>query len=61
MGLRLWLGRRQIRHVARCCAGPGRLRRTHRLAAHQKAADYSIAKTRLALVDTLIGALLLLP
>ena len=56
-GTRLWLARRQIRHV-----------RTHRnavpagfadaipLAAHQTAADYCVAKTRLAAIDLLVGA-----
>ncbi|WP_297527532.1 M48 family metallopeptidase [Thiohalobacter sp.] len=59
--LQLWLSARQIRHI-----------RTHRdavpeafadritLAAHQRAADYSIARTRLGQIESLYEAALLL-
>lgn len=58
---RLWLAWRQVRHV-----------RAHRehvpqtfadaipLEAHRKAADYTVAKTRLGMVDTVLDAALLL-
>ena len=61
MGLRLWLARRHIRHIARCRGiVPADFSEHIGLAAHQKAADYTIAKTHLGLIDLLIGALLLL-
>ncbi len=58
---RLWLARRQIRHVrAHRDAVPDTFAEAIPLAAHQKAADYTEAKTRLAMVDVLIGAALVL-
>ena len=58
---RLWLGRRQIRHVvAHRDAVPPGFADSIPLAAHQKAADYTAAKTRLGSVDVLVGALLTL-
>src|SRR5438067_5019624 len=58
---RLWLARRQIRHVsAHRPAVPASFADTIPLHAHQKAADYTAAKTRLGIVDTLLGALLVL-
>jgi STE24 endopeptidase len=60
-GLRLWLAGRHIGHIARCRDKvPADFSEHIDLAAHQKAADYSTAKTRLAMIDLLIGALLLL-
>ncbi|MCX7144526.1 MAG: M48 family metallopeptidase [Proteobacteria bacterium] len=60
-GLRLWLARRHIRHIARCRGEvPADFSAHIDLAAHQKAADYSIAKTRLGMVDLLIGAAILI-
>jgi STE24 endopeptidase len=60
-GLRLWLARRHIRHIASCRDQVPLEFSTHiGLAAHQKAADYSTAKTRLGMIDVLIGAALLL-
>jgi STE24 endopeptidase len=58
---RLWLSRRHLRHVAanRETVPPAFSGRIS-LAAHQKAADYTIVKTRLATVETLAAALLLL-
>jgi STE24 endopeptidase len=61
LGLRLWLARRHIRHIARCRGKvPADFTEHIGLAAHQKAADYSTAKTRLGMIDVLIGAALLL-
>jgi len=60
-GVRLWLARRQIRHVrAHRAEVPPSFAETISLAAHQKAADYTVAKVRLGEVDVLIGAALLL-
>ena len=61
LAARLWLAWRQIRHVrAHRGAVPETFAATIPLAAHQKAADYSVAKTRLGAVDTVIGAAALL-
>jgi STE24 endopeptidase len=61
VALRLWLARRHIRHIARCRDEvPADFSQHIELAAHQKAADYSTAKTRLGMIDILIGAALLL-
>src|SRR3982751_343231 len=58
---RLWLARRQIRHVrAHRDAVPPSFAETIPLSAHQKAADYTAAKTRSGIVSTLIDAALLL-
>lgn len=55
--VRYWLASRQIRHVARHRGQvPAEFRQSITLAAHQKAADYTIAKTRLGLVELAIGA-----
>ena len=60
-GLRLWLARRHIRHIARCREKvPADFSEHIDLAAHQKAADYTTAKTHLGMIDLLIGALVLL-
>jgi STE24 endopeptidase len=54
---RLWLAQRQIRHVrAHRAAVPGSFAEAIPLAAHQKAADYTIAKARLGTVDVLVSA-----
>jgi STE24 endopeptidase len=59
--IRLWLALRHMRHVgAHRDRVPPEFAERIALAAHQKAADYSRAKTRLAVFDTLIGAALLL-
>ncbi|PXW94195.1 STE24 endopeptidase [Sphaerotilus hippei] len=53
MLLRVWLIGRQVRHVARHRdAVPPAFAATVSLAAHQKAADYTVARQRLELVDT---------
>ncbi|HEX9396496.1 MAG TPA: M48 family peptidase, partial [Burkholderiales bacterium] len=49
---RLWLARRQMLHVrAHRDAVPASFAATIPLSAHQKAADYTEAKCRLAMVD----------
>ena len=58
---RLWLARRQVRHVrAHRDAVPGLFAEAIPLAAHQKAADYTVAKAKLGMIDVVIGAALLL-
>ena len=58
---RQWLGSRQIRHVARHrSAVPAAFSAQIDLPAHQKAADYTIAKTRLDLLSATLGAMVLL-
>lgn len=59
-GLRLWLAARQIRHVSRHRgAVPEAFAGRVSLAAHQRAADYTIARTRLGIVEFLLGMLTL--
>lgn len=61
LALRLWLASRQIRHVAQHRAAvPEAFAHTISLAAHQKAADYTVAKARLGLLEMALGAALLL-
>ncbi len=58
---RLWLARRQMRHVrAHRDAVPAMFAEAIPLAAHQKAADYTVAKAKLGIIDVVIGAALLL-
>jgi STE24 endopeptidase len=58
---RLWLAQRQIRHVrAHRDAVPGTFADSIPLPAHQKAADYTVAKVRLGIVETLLDAAVLL-
>ncbi len=58
---RLWLTLRQIRHVrAHRGAVPGMFAETIALSAHQKAADYTMAKARLGIVDTVLDVVILL-
>ncbi len=60
LGLKLWLGLRQLRHVANHRdAVPAQFAQKIPLAAHQKAADYTIAKTRLKLVMLVVNAVVL--
>ena len=57
---RLWLGSRQIAYVqANRTQVPSAFSANISLEAHQKAADYSTAKTRLALAEVVMQALLL--
>ncbi|NNG23708.1 M48 family metallopeptidase [Telluria aromaticivorans] len=61
LGLRFWLANRHIRHVLRHRASvPAEFAPKVPLAAHQKAADYTVAKTRLGLVSLLWGGLVLI-
>ena len=58
---KFWLASRQIRHVARHRdAVPGLFAQTISLPAHQKAADYTIVKTRFGLLELAFGAVVLL-
>jgi STE24 endopeptidase len=60
---RFWLSQRQIRHVrAHRGAVPPTFADAIPLSAHQKAADYTVAKARLGMIELMIGtaALLLL-
>ncbi len=58
---RLWLAQRQIVHVRRNRgAVPGSFTESITLPAHQKAADYSVEKTRLGMLDIVLGAAILL-
>ena len=59
--LKLWLASRQIRHVAaHRHAVPAAFAAKVPLAAHQKAANYTIAKLRLGLLEITVGAALTL-
>ena len=59
--LRLWLAQRHIRPVAAHRDGvPEAFRETITLAAHQRAADYTVAKGVLAKVDVVVGAIFVL-
>ena len=58
---RLWLAQRQMRHVrAHRNTVPAMFAESIPLASHQKAADYTVAKARLGIVDTLLDAIVLL-
>ncbi len=58
---RIWLAMRQMRHVrAHRGAVPPTFAESIPLAAHQKAADYTVVKARVGVVDVLIGAAALL-
>ena len=59
--VKFWLASRQVRHVARHRDNvPPPFAQTISLAAHQKAADYTIAKSRFGLVEMAWGTALLL-
>ena len=58
---RLWLASRQVRHVtANRDRVPEQFAQTIPLAAHQKAADYTVARTRVGQWETLVDAAWLL-
>ena len=58
--VRLWLSTRQIAHVgAHRDAVPARFAERVSAEAHRKAADYTIARVRLAMIETLIGSAML--
>jgi STE24 endopeptidase len=59
--LKFWLASRQIRHIAQHRAAvPGDFASRISLEAHQKAADYTIVKARLGLIDLSLGAAVLI-
>ena len=59
--LKVWLASRQVRHVAQHRANvPTAFADRITLAAHQKAADYTIAKSRLGLLELAFGTAVLL-
>ena len=59
--VRLWLSRRQVQYVMRHRDQvPAEFSGSITLDQHQKAADYTIARSNLAILDTVLGALLLL-
>jgi STE24 endopeptidase len=60
LGLKFWLASRQIRHVARHAQTvPPQFAARVSLEAHRKAAAYTIARQRLAMLETAVGAALL--
>ncbi len=59
--VKLWLVTRQVRHVARHRATvPAAFANTISLEAHQKAADYTLAKLRVSVLELTLGAAVLL-
>ena len=61
LSLRFWLAGRQVRHVlANRAQVPAEFASRIALDAHQKAADYTVAKTKFGMVATLFGAFLLI-
>ncbi|MFZ3118231.1 MAG: M48 family metallopeptidase [Variovorax sp.] len=61
LAVKFWLASRQIRHVARHRdVVPAAFAQTMTLGAHQKAADYTIAKSRFGLVEMAWSAAVLL-
>ncbi|MDR3451216.1 MAG: M48 family metallopeptidase [Rhodoferax sp.] len=59
--VKFWLASRQIRHVARHRDSvPAAFAHTVTLAAHQKAADYTVTKARFGLLELAFGAAVLL-
>ncbi|HEX9183632.1 MAG TPA: M48 family metallopeptidase [Burkholderiales bacterium] len=61
LATRLWLARRQVAHVrAHRSAVPEGFAGVMPLAAHQKAADYTVAKARLGIVELALGSAALL-
>ena len=60
-GLRHWLSQRQIRHVAiNRDRVPAEFAPQISLAEHQKAADYTIAKLRLGILENGVSAIILI-
>jgi STE24 endopeptidase len=58
---RLWLSGRQVRHViAHRAQVPTQFAESVDLTAHQKAADYTVARNRLVTIDVMLGAAVLL-
>jgi STE24 endopeptidase len=60
VGLKYWLAWRQIRHVSlHANAVPGQFADRISLDSHRKAAAYTVAKTRLGIIETAVGVVLL--
>lgn len=58
--MRLWLAQRQIRHVqAHRAEVPAEFAERIDLASHQKAADYTVARTRLGMIETVVDTVVL--
>jgi STE24 endopeptidase len=61
VGTKLWLASRQIRFVvAHREQVPSRFANTIALTAHQRAADYTVERTRLAMIEIVVGAAVLI-
>ncbi|MDQ6619698.1 MAG: M48 family metallopeptidase [Pseudomonadota bacterium] len=61
LGVRLWLAQRQIHHVkGHRAAVPAEFAERIDVTAHQKAADYTVARTRVGMVETIVDTLMLL-
>jgi STE24 endopeptidase len=61
LGIQFWLDRRQLSHVLRYRdAVPDAFKERIPLAAHQKAADYTVARTRMGIMELVLGTILLL-
>lgn len=61
VGLRVWLASRQVRHVARHRnAVPVAFSERVSLSAHQRAADYTVARVRLALLELALSTVVVL-
>jgi STE24 endopeptidase len=61
VGTKLWLASRQIRFVAAHREQvPSQFAGTIALTAHQRAADYTIERTRLTMIEILVGAVVLI-
>ena len=61
LSVRFWLSSRQIRHVlAHRAAVPPQFMEKISLDAHQKAADYTVAKTKFGLIELFVGAFVLI-
>ena len=61
LAVKFWLASRQIRHVAsHRTSVPAMFQGTVSLSAHQKAADYTVAKTRFGMLELAFGAAVLL-
>lgn len=61
LGIQLWLSRRQLQHVtAHRGQVPEAFKDKISLEAHQKAADYTVARVRLGQIELILGGILLL-
>ena len=61
LAVRFWLGSRHIRHIlAHRHAVPPQFAEKIPLAAHQKAADYTVAKTKMGLLMMVVNAIVLI-